>query len=290
MNFRDFKFSDLSIPTLEASPTQPGYKSSKPTLKGTGKSVMLQVPLSLLPFGASPPNPEKKILKWSLPIARDEAVGVTRPINKEFFDKMQSLDESLAQFASDNAKMFFGTDKKSYEICWEFLNKTLKWDKNVEKREKYGPRIQPGLMHDDETDTFAQITVTNPKKQPIGVRDVLSKSKGYVTIELTSIYSVAEKAYGWTWATRRIDIVQVDQNQAPEPDRNMYGDCPEIPDEAFMNIVIPESSKRPLTEGGGEVSEVVTQPPPPTVESSIEETTVNKGGKGGGGVKRGKKN
>lgn len=280
VDFKNFDWSQLNIPKLEESQNNKSYRSCKPTLKN-GKSVQFQIPFSLFPFGASPPNPEKKILKWSLPIARDELPGITKPLSKEFFATMENFDKFLINYASKNAQLFFNVPTKGIESCTDFLNPCIKHDKNAEKDEKYGPRIQPELMFNKETNQFEKVQATNVKSEKISITDILPKSKGYAIIELTTFYSVNYKNYGALWIVRNVDIIENLESEAAPIDRSQYGDCPALPhiDDVYdpkMEEALREAEKRerpedpPVIERDEEHSGVPAENPKPAKKSKTK--------------------
>lgn len=241
VNFRTVDWNKMVIPPLKESQQQKGFRSSVPTIGG--KPILIAAPLAVFPFGTSPPNADAGITKWSLAIARDENGG-TAPILGEFFDKMAGLDTFLSTYVSANAKEFFNVDKKSQDSIADLLNRTIKYDKNPENAAKYGPSIRPTIRISD-TGEFYDVVCKGIDNHPMPIDKVAKRSKGYVTFEVASIYSVNHKACGATLIVRNVRVIQNAVREVTAPPLDMYGDCPPDFEAALMAVHIPEPSTKP---------------------------------------------
>lgn len=220
--------SKIEVPKLSPNPQQPGYYSSTPLLDG--KAIDIQLPLGKLAFGASPPNEAKKIKKWSLPISRDERPGFTSQPMKLAFAKFEELDRWTIQQANMDPKLFFGKPtKQSDDVCRMLMNSMIKHSKDVEKDAKYGPSISPTLKQ-FPTGEFAPVKCHDLHGKIVPIMEIPRHCMAEVTIRLTSIYSVNSKAFGLTWEVKTVRIVQYAQDEAPDNQPNLYGDCPDMDD------------------------------------------------------------
>lgn len=236
MNINNVDWSKLVIPALEESKKQPGFKSCSPTYDG--KPLLIQSGISYLPFGASPPNPEKKILKWTLPIARDLRNAPFSAITTTMFEKLDVFDQFSIQHIFENPLPFFGMTKKR-DIVEEFYNKAVKYDKNPVNAAKYGPRFAPVLPFIEETKSFKDITCMDVNGTPIDPATIKNGTQAIIIFELASFYSVAGKACGATWIVRSIRVVRHASNEAPPIDISMYGEEAAF-EQALLDLPIPE--------------------------------------------------
>ena len=275
MNINNIDWNKLVVPALEESKKQPGFKSCNPTYEG--KPLQIQTGISYLPFGASPPNPEKKILKWSLPIARDHNGKPFSAVTATMFGKLEAFDQWVIQYIFENPLPFFGVAKKR-DIVEEFYNKTSKYDKKPENAAKYGPRFSPVLPFVEETKAFKDITCLDVNGTPIGPENIKRGTQAIIIYELASIYSVAGKACGATWNVRSIRIVRHASNEAPAIDISMYGEEAAF-EQALLELPIPEGGtiKRDREEeeedglSAHERESIVDPPPPSPVAVPAEE-------------------
>ena len=253
MNFRNLNWETLKFGAMTPNPNQPGFSSCKPV-----NPVIIQLPNLFFPFGVSEPNPEKKITKYSLPISLG-VVATASPIERELLAKFEQGDEWLPKYAASHSDEFFNGKKKSIEVCKELYNPIVKVDQNPEKALKYGPRLSPEVKHSSETGDFYSIECRDTDNTLIKPTDIKRGSRGYASIELTSLYSVAGKAFGATWVVRSVRITQHAATQAPPIDLNMYGDCPaEL--EADMHAVLDDYEKN--AQGKREPEESKEAPTP----------------------------
>ena len=293
----DINLDLLNVPKLEASKKQPGFRSSKPM--HNGKTLFIQTHNVYFPFGISPPNPEKNVKKWSIPIS-EKTNGVITPLNAQLFNKHIELDEWLMNYAMTNHKEFFDHPVvKSRDVYEEHLNHTVKSDKNPEKTEQYGRRIAPTIMTDEETGRFQELeviivnpawqppTIINPKTGkripnpeydasiqhylPVDPLSVVAKSMGEVLYEKKSVYSVNHKAFGYTWVARRIVVTRFGEEPAPEHDADLYAEHVDMEfDDALANMEMPTGGKREREEE----EEVSDEPSTPIKKSKVEEEPI----------------
>lgn len=235
-NFYNIKWDTIEFTPFTANPKQPGFKSCRPK-----STLTIQLPASKLPFALSEPNVERSITKYKLPIAIGGGEGATK-LQNDCLAKFEEFDEFLPKYASEHAQDFFGTKKKSIDVCKELMNPMVKVDQDPEKAAKYGARISPEVKHSDDHG-FYSIDCRDTDGSPMSPMDIKRGSHGYVTIELASLYSVSGKAFGATWVVRAVRITQHAATEAPPISLDMYGDCPpEL--EAAMHAVLNDYEKR----------------------------------------------
>jgi hypothetical protein len=292
----DINLDLLYVPKMELSKKQPGFYSSKPT--HNRKTLFIQTHDVYFPFGISPPNPEKNIKKWSIPIS-EKTNGDITPLNAQLFNKHIELDEWLMNYAMANHKEFFDHPTvKSRDVYEEHLNLTVKSDKNPEKTEQYGRRIAPTIMTNEETGRFQELEVMtiNPEWQPKYIPNpktgkyipnpeydasipeflpadplsIIPKSMGRVTYELKSTYCVNHKAFGFTWVARKIVVIRFGEDPAPDPDMNLYAEPMEFED-ALANMEMPTGGKREREEE--EVSNEPSTPKEPSTPADSKPDT-----------------
>lgn len=227
MDFRKFDFNNIEFEALTANPNAPSYQSCKPK-----QPVMVQLPNLEMPFAVSLPNPEKKITKHSLPLALKGS-----KFEQDLIKFVDDFDEALINYAHKHSTAFFGK-QQTLEVCRAFANMTKKVDDNAEKAAKYGPRLSPTVQISDDG-VFYNTQVYDIDKKKIGPLDIQKHSSGYVTIELTSLYVVAGKAFGAIWVVRNVQITKHAMSEAPPIDFSMYDDCPPELEAAMLAIPIP---------------------------------------------------
>lgn len=287
INPKDINIDNLTIPSLEDSQRQPGFRSCKPMYND--KNLFILTHEVYLPFGLSAPRPEKNVKKWSLPIS-EKTNGVITDRNKTFFSKHEELDQYLLNYVMTNAKEFFGHETlKSKDFYEGNQNLTPKVDsEHPEKTEKYGRNISPTITTDDTTGKFInfEAMVINPEWQPktiynhatkkhepnpkydasiprylsIDPMTIVPKSMGYVTYQLQTVYSVNKKAFGYTWVARSVVITRFGSEPVPLPDLDIYDDEQPGLDEALANMDMPKRQREEEEEA-----------PVPVIEEEEEE-------------------
>ncbi len=281
MNFTSIDWKKLEVPELKESETQKGYKSCNPTYEG--KALQVQFPLAYLPFGASPPSPANGIEKWSLPVGRDEN-GSTKPIIGALFAKFEAFDEHLIDHAFEHSLTFFGSQKKR-DIIAEFMNKTIKVDKNAVNAAKYGPRLQPTLAFDKETEKFTGIVCEDVDGSPLDIEKISKRSKGFVTVRLGQIYSVGGKAFGATWYVTRIKVMKHSADEAPPIQQDMYGEDPEL-DAILLAMPMPVSAPVKVEDMYPETDHIKSEEPKKRERSEEEPEPESKSKKSKGKGKK----
>lgn len=273
----DIHVVNLTIPKLEASKKTPAYCSSTPTYNG--KTLFITTHEVFFPFGISPPNLEKKIKKWSLPIS-EKTNGIITPQNQELFSMHDQLDDHLMKHLMENPKYNFGHETvKSLDVYEGNLNRTAKSDKeHPEKTEQYGRRIAPIIMTDEKTGHFQEFQTmiknpeynskTNkdvPKYLPIDPMSIVPRSMGYVTYKLQSSYIFGKRAFGYTWVVSSVVVTRFGADPAPEP--AIDSDEEEM-DNALATMEMPTNGNK--REREEEMEEQA--PPEPNIEEEPEPT------------------
>lgn len=89
----------------------------------------IQTPVMRLPFGISPPNPDKQIMKYSAQLSFD---GMDKdPKIRAFYDALVALDEHMIDLGVQNSVAWFG-GKKSRDVVMEKYQPILKPSKKAE--------------------------------------------------------------------------------------------------------------------------------------------------------------
>ena len=263
-----------------------------------GSPITIQTPLVRLPYGVGDwndkldekPTGEVKQKKYDLHFSFD---GVdSNPKIKELFDKMQEIENKLAEDAFENRIAWLDDDFDGIKsVVKKLFTPIIKYDKDkVTKKPtgKYPPTMKCKLPYDTRADIFTFVS-QDMNGEEIDFKTIMRSLKGAkarLIIQLSSIW-IAGGRFGCIWkvvrgrfeVTKPTAVDFIEDSDVEVADEDETEDSTNNLTEKMNNVTIAskttvvESSEEEEEDNENDDSEIDEPPPPPPPPATKKKTT-----------------
>mgnify|MGYP006269154417 CR=1 FL=1 len=258
-----------------------------------GSPITIQTPLVRLPYGVGDwndkpdekPTGEVKQKKYDLHISFD---GIdANPKIKELFDKMQEIENKIAEDAFENRIAWLDDDFDGIKsVVKKLFTPIIKYDKDkVTKKPtgKYPPTLKCKLPYDTRADIFTFVS-QDMNGEEIEFKTIMRSLKGAkarLIIQLSGIW-IAGGRFGCTWkvvrgrfeVTKPTAVDFIDDSDVEVPDED------EVTEKLATTSITPkttvESSEEEQEDDGDEDDSEIDEPPPPPPPPASKKKTTKK--------------